>query len=284
MPGVAHREARAGTSPRPAGSALDRATTTSPSLGELDRVREQVEQHLPQAGRVADDRRRARPSSIRQPSSRPFSAGARRDDVERALDALAQVERLALELELAGLDLREVEDVVDHVQQRVAARADDLGELALLAGRARCRAAGRSCRSRRSSASGSRGSSSPGRRSSPASPPRPPAGPLELGDVVVDAEEADVRAVDHERDEHQLDVDRRAVLPPARCVIRCARPTAMRLLRDLAPLVAIARRRRRGRRSGGRAPLRPNSRRAPPPPGSSRSPARRRPSRPPLRD
>ncbi len=38
-----------------------------------------------------------------------------------------------LEIELAGLDLRVVEDVVDHVQQRVAARVDDLGELALLA-------------------------------------------------------------------------------------------------------------------------------------------------------
>ena len=36
-----------------------------------------------------------------------------------------------LELELAGLDLRVVEDVVDHVQQCVAARVDDLGELAL---------------------------------------------------------------------------------------------------------------------------------------------------------
>ena len=117
--------------PRRRGSASTR-TIDLALLGELDRVREQVEQHLPQPRRVADDRRPARSSSTRQPSSTPFSDGARRDDVERALDALAQVERLALELEPAGLDLREVEDVVDDVEQRVAARADDLGELALL--------------------------------------------------------------------------------------------------------------------------------------------------------
>ena len=102
-------------------------------LGELDRVREQVEEHLPQTGLVADD-----PGGcvvVDQTAELDLLLPcARRDDVERSLDAIAQVERLALELELAGLDLRVVEDVVDDVQQRVAARVDDLGELALLAG------------------------------------------------------------------------------------------------------------------------------------------------------
>ena len=58
--------------------------------------------------------------------------GARSDDVERSLDALAEIERLPLQLEPAGLDLGEVEDVVDHAEQRISARPDDLGELALL--------------------------------------------------------------------------------------------------------------------------------------------------------
>ncbi len=53
------------------------------------------------------------------------------DEIERRLDAGAQVERADLELEAAGVDLREVEDVVDDAEQRLAARADDLGELAL---------------------------------------------------------------------------------------------------------------------------------------------------------
>ena len=57
---------------------------------------------------------------------------ARADQVERRLDALAQVERMRLDVHPAGLDLREVEDVVDDRQQRVAGVADGRGEVALL--------------------------------------------------------------------------------------------------------------------------------------------------------
>ena len=79
-----------------------------------------------------DDRRRQ--SLVDQAAeSSSFSHARGGDQVQRRLDAFAQVERLALEVELAGLDLREVEDVVDDRQQRVAARADGLGEVALLA-------------------------------------------------------------------------------------------------------------------------------------------------------
>ena len=100
-------------------------------LGELDRVREQVEQHLPQAGRVPDDS--CRHALVDEAAQLDLLLPrTRRDDVERALDALPEIERLLLELELARLDLRVVEDVVDHVEQGVSARADDLGELALL--------------------------------------------------------------------------------------------------------------------------------------------------------
>ena len=60
---------------------------------------------------------------------------------------LAQVEVDVVELELAGLDLREVENVVDDA--RAAPRADSRSVssvVALFGGRARCRAAARSCR------------------------------------------------------------------------------------------------------------------------------------------
>ena len=64
------------------------------------------------------------------------------------------------------------------------------------------------------------------------------AGALQLGHVVVDAEEADVRTVDAKGDEHQLDVDQSAVPAPAPGDPLCAtrRPG---LLRDLAPLVGV---------------------------------------------
>jgi hypothetical protein len=54
------------------------------------------------------------------------------DEVQRRLHAFAQVERLALDVHAPGLDLREVEDVVDDGQQRVAAVADGGRVVALL--------------------------------------------------------------------------------------------------------------------------------------------------------
>ena len=100
-------------------------------LGELDRVAQQVEQHLAQPGRVADDAA-GRPRSTRYAELEPLLRRARATRSSAASTQSPEVERLALELELPGLDLGEVEDVVDDVQEGVAAPADDLGELALL--------------------------------------------------------------------------------------------------------------------------------------------------------
>ena len=58
--------------------------------------------------------------------------GARRDEVERGFDALAQVEGLRLDVHAAGFDLREVQDVVDDGQQRVAGFADGRDVVVLL--------------------------------------------------------------------------------------------------------------------------------------------------------
>ena len=98
------------------------------------------------------------------------------------------------------------------MQERVAARPDDLGELALLR--------------RQLGAEQQSGHADHGvhrrpdlvahRREERALRLRRRLGLLarllELGDVVVDAEEADALAVDRERHEHQLDVDERSVL------------------------------------------------------------------------
>ncbi len=46
--------------------------------------------------------------------------GLRREHLAGVLDGFAKIEVVMIELELAGLDLREVEDVVDDVQQRLA--------------------------------------------------------------------------------------------------------------------------------------------------------------------
>ena len=141
--------------------------------------------------------------------------GPRGHEVERPLDALPQVERLGLELELPRLDLGEVEDVVDDGQERVAALADDLRELALLVGQR-------------------------GVQEEPAHPDHGvhrgpdlvahrrqegalglvgrlglPAGPEELGDVVIDPDHADLGAVDDHGHGRDLDVHQRAVLPGA---------------------------------------------------------------------
>ena len=61
---------------------------------------------------------------------------------------------------------------------------------------------------------------------------------LELGHVVIDAEEADVRTVDAERDEHQLDVDQRAVSAPTPGDPLRA-PRRHGFARDLTPLVGV---------------------------------------------
>jgi hypothetical protein len=56
----------------------------------------------------------------------------RGDQVQRGLHAVAHRERLPLQLEVAALDLGEVQDVVDDHQQGVTAHPDGLGVVALL--------------------------------------------------------------------------------------------------------------------------------------------------------
>mmetsp|Transcript_48671 Transcript_48671/g.162403 ORF Transcript_48671/g.162403 Transcript_48671/m.162403 type:complete len:582 (-) Transcript_48671:242-1987(-) len=84
--------------------------------GELDRVVQEVEQHLPQPLLVAAHVDR-KVGAERHVEREALVARLRVDDVERAREDLPHLERLVLELDLARLNLGDVEDVVDQVQQ-----------------------------------------------------------------------------------------------------------------------------------------------------------------------
>ena len=88
-------------------------------LGELDRVADQVGQHLLQPRRIADRRRPARRGRCRRSARAPSGARASASGLSASAIDRAQRERHRLELELARLDLREVEDVVEDRQQRI---------------------------------------------------------------------------------------------------------------------------------------------------------------------
>ena len=93
-------------------STADRDHDLAP-LGELDRVADQVDQHL-RSRTGSPTTRRARPAARRRAARAPCSwarTAEQRDDVVHDSRARSNGDRL--DLELAGLDLREVEDVVD---------------------------------------------------------------------------------------------------------------------------------------------------------------------------
>ena len=82
-----------------------------------------------------------------QASSSPFWSARRASGAERVAEGVAQRRsRHAVQVELAGLDLGEVEDVVDDAEQGVGRLADHLQVVALLGASGRCRGPARSCR------------------------------------------------------------------------------------------------------------------------------------------
>ena len=102
-------------------------------FGELDRVGQQVEQDLPQPRHVAIQRRW---HLVFEDIGdvKVLLGGTAADQVERRFDAFTQVEGMHLDVHPPGLDLGEVEDVVDDRQQRIARVADGGGEVALVVG------------------------------------------------------------------------------------------------------------------------------------------------------
>ncbi len=102
-------------------------------LGELDRVGQQVTQHLAQpllVGEQVDGGVGGR----RDLEVQAAGSGQRAERGFDVVEQVTQLERLGGDVHLAGLDLRQVQDVVDQLQQVGAGRVDDGRVLDLLGG------------------------------------------------------------------------------------------------------------------------------------------------------
>ena len=104
--------------------------TTSPVLGELHGVRGEVEQHLPKARRISAQGQGELGRAVGQ-QLEALAPCRLRDQLGRFLDDLDKGEVDGVELELAGLVLREVEDVVDDAEQRLPGQVDPVHVLPL---------------------------------------------------------------------------------------------------------------------------------------------------------
>ena len=102
-------------------------------VGELHGVADQIDQNLPQPGDVADQD--LGNGIVHQVGEvEVLLGGLGRQQIQGLLDAGVELERVVFQLQFAGFDLGEVEDVVDDGQQRVGAAAGGLDIIALLVG------------------------------------------------------------------------------------------------------------------------------------------------------
>jgi hypothetical protein len=101
-------------------------------LGEFDRVADEVGEHLAEARGIAAQHERHVHVDLAGELQALLLRGVR-EQLHDLLDRRAQVEVQLLQLHLAGLDLGEVEDVVDDREQGLAAAPHRIGVLALLA-------------------------------------------------------------------------------------------------------------------------------------------------------
>src|SRR5690349_5971663 len=102
-----------------------------PSFCEFDRIAQEVQQYLTDAGNISvDDLRHIFLHDVRQVEM--MLGGTCDNEIERAFDALAQIEWKIFKLHLTGFYFAEIEDVIDNGEQRLAAIADHFGEIALL--------------------------------------------------------------------------------------------------------------------------------------------------------
>ena len=89
--------------------------------GEFHRVRQQIERDLFDGASVGMEHDTGGDIGIER---EPLFAGAAVDDPQAVGKNLVELDRLGIEVDAAGLDLRHVEDVVDDVEQILAAGAD----------------------------------------------------------------------------------------------------------------------------------------------------------------
>ncbi len=100
------------------------ADRDAPLARELERVAGEVEHDLPHPGRVADDRAGGVIGEI-EPQGQAVALRRGPQQRDDRLQRAAQVERDRFDAQLAGLDLGEVEDVVDDRQERLGRATGD---------------------------------------------------------------------------------------------------------------------------------------------------------------
>ena len=100
-------------------------------VGELHGVADEIDQDLPQPGHVADQD--LGNGIVHQVGEvEVLLGGLGRQQIHGLLDAGVEFEGMVFQLQLAGFDLGEVQDVIDDGQQRVGAAAGGLDIIALL--------------------------------------------------------------------------------------------------------------------------------------------------------
>src|SRR6185437_11489559 len=102
----------------------------APFLGELDGIGEEIEQDLLEAPRISDDARKLVGERSAKHDARPL--GERLQAVDAILDELRHLDRGEIELELTGLDLGNVEQIVEE-RKRIEAALMDVLDIALVA-------------------------------------------------------------------------------------------------------------------------------------------------------
>ena len=131
-PGILHFEAHA---PWPTGAAglarHGRLHRDAALFRELDGVADEIDQDLPQARRVAAEMA-ARRAIDEGAEVEALLARLGREQGHRGLDRVDEIEVDDLDLDLAGLELRDIENVIDDGEQRIAGFAHDLRVVALL--------------------------------------------------------------------------------------------------------------------------------------------------------
>ncbi len=120
-PGILHREA---DQSRLAGRRLD-ADRHGAFGRELERIVHEIGEHLSEPDRIRPDHRLGRQGDLRR-EIEALAIRPVREQPQDAFDRLADVEIERFDLQLAGLDLGQVEDVVDDGEQAFAGPCDHL--------------------------------------------------------------------------------------------------------------------------------------------------------------
>ncbi len=128
---VPHFETRSRRLPSPSSTLLT-SMTISPSRVNLMALLIEVDQTLPNALRIADDAIRHVRMDVHD-ELQILRGGLERQHHRDVFHGVAQVQLERFDVELAGFDLGEIQDVVDDDQQRVGARANGFRVIALRA-------------------------------------------------------------------------------------------------------------------------------------------------------